>query len=44
MEGIYPSLEELESSLEKTDPVLRNRDKNLLQKLKEDKNKSDQKV
>ena len=31
VEGIYPWLEELECSLEETDPVLRNMDANLLQ-------------
>ena len=44
MEGIYPLLKELESNLEETDPVPRNMDANLLQKMSEDKDKSDQKV
>ena len=33
MEGIYPSLKEFKNSLEETDPVLRNMDVNVLQKL-----------
>ena len=44
VEGIYPWLEELESSLEETDPVPRKMDKNLPQKLNKDKDKSDKKV
>ena len=44
MEGIYPSLEELESNLEETDPVPRNMDVSPLQKLSEEKDKSDKKV
>ena len=44
VEGIYPLLKELESNLEEIDPVPRNMDANLLQKMSEDKDKSDQKV
>ena len=44
MEGIYPLLEEDKSSLEETDPVPRNMAANMLQKMIEDKDKSDQKV
>ena len=44
MEGIYPSLDEFKSSLEEIDPVLRNMDMPMPQKMYEDKAKSDQKV
>ena len=40
MEGIYPSLKEFKISLEEIDPVLRNMDANMLQKMKEDKERS----
>ena len=33
VEGIYPLLKEFKNSLEETDPVLRNMDANVLQKL-----------
>ena len=44
MEGIYPSLDEFKSSIEVVDPVLRNMDVNVLQKINDDKDKSDEKV
>ena len=44
VEGIYPSLDKFKSILEEIDPVLRNMDANMLQKMNEDKDKSDQKV
>ena len=44
MEGIYPLLDEFKSSLEEIDPVQRNLDANMLQKMNEDKDRSDQKV
>ena len=34
VEGIYPSLREFKDSQEDTDPVLRNMDANMLQRLK----------
>ena len=43
-EGIYPSLDEFKSSLEEIDPVMRKMDLSFLQKMNEDKDKSDQKV
>ena len=36
VEGIYPLLKEFKNSLEETDPVLRNMDTNVLQKLSKD--------
>ena len=42
VEGIYPSLKEFKNSQEETDPVLRNMDANVLQKLNYDKDRSDQ--
>ena len=39
VEGIYPWLEDFKSSLEETDPLLRNMDKSMLQKMSEDKDK-----
>ena len=44
VEGIYPWLDEFKSSIKVVDPVLRNMDMNVLQKIMDDKNKSDQKV
>ena len=44
MKGIYLSLDEFKSSLEEIDPVLRNMDAPMLQKMNEGKDKSDQKV
>ena len=44
MEGIYPSLYELKNSIEVVDPVLRNMDANMLQKINNDEDRSDQKV
>ena len=43
VEGIYPMLKEFKKSLEETDPVLRNMDRNVLQKLNNDRDRSDQK-
>ena len=40
--GIYPLLKEFKNTLEKTDPVLRNMDTNVLQKLNHDRDRSDQ--
>ena len=37
---IYPSLDEFKRSIEKIDPVLRNMDMTMLQKMNEDKDKS----
>ena len=42
MEGICPSLREFKDSQEDTDPVLRNMDANMLQRLNDDRDKSDQ--
>ena len=42
MEGIYPLLDKFKSSLEEIDPVLRNMDTNMLQKMNDDKDRSDQ--
>ena len=42
MEGTYPLLREFKNSQEETDPVLRNIDANVLQKLKDDRDRSDQ--
>ena len=42
MEGIYPLLKEFKNSQEDTDPVLRNMDANVLQKLNDDRDRSDQ--
>ena len=42
VEGIYPSLKEFKNSQEDTDPVLRNMDANVLQKLNNDRDRSDQ--
>ena len=44
VEGIYPLLEEFNSSIEVLDPVLRNMDTNVLKKINHDKDRSDQKV
>ena len=44
MEGIYPLLDEFKSNLEEIDPVLGNMDATMLQKMKEDKDRNDQKV
>ena len=44
VEGIYPLLDEFKSSLEEIDPVLRNMDANMLEKMNKDKDRSDQKV
>ena len=44
MEGIYPSLDEFKSSIEEINPVLRYMDLTMLQKMNEDKDKSDQKA
>ena len=44
MEGIHPSLDKFEDSLEEIDPVLRNIEVNMIQKMKEDKDKNDQRV
>ena len=43
-EGIYPSLDKFEDSLEEIGPVPRKMDANMLQKMNEDKYKSDQRV
>ena len=40
VEGIYPSLKEFKNSLKETDPVLRNMNMNVLQKLNEDRDRS----
>ena len=42
VEGIYPSLREFKDSQEDTDPVLRNMDANMLQRLNDDRDRSDQ--
>ena len=42
LEGTYPSLREFKDSQEETDPVLRNMDANMLQRLNNDREKSDQ--
>ena len=42
VKGVYPSLEEFKNSIEETDPVLRNMDMNVLQKLNNDRKRSDQ--
>ena len=42
MEGTYPSLKEFKNSLEEADPVLRNMDRNMLQELNDDRDRSDQ--
>ena len=42
VEGIYPSLKEFKNSQEDTDPVLRNMDAKMLQKLNDDRDRSDQ--
>ena len=42
MEGIYPLLREFKDSQEEIDPVLRNMDANMLQRLNNDGDKSDQ--
>ena len=42
VEGIYPSLKEFKNSQEDSDPVLRNTDANVLQKLNDDRDRSDQ--
>ena len=42
VEGIYPSLKEFKNSLEEADPVLRNMDRNMLQELNDDRDRSDQ--
>ena len=44
VEGIYPSLDEFKSSIEEINPVLRYMDLTMLQKMNEDKDKSDQKA
>ena len=44
MEGIYPLLDKFKSSLEEIDPVLRNMDANMVQKMNNDKNRGDHKV
>ena len=44
VEGIYPSLDKLKSSLEEKDPVLRKKEANMLQKMNDYKDRSDQKV
>ena len=41
-ERIYPSLREFKNSQEDTDPVLRNMDANMLKKLNNDRDRSDQ--
>ena len=41
-EGIYPLLKEFKNSPEETDPVLRNMDANVLQKLNKDRDRSEQ--
>ena len=42
VEGIYPLLKEFKNSREETDPVLRNMDENVLQKLNDNRDRSDQ--
>ena len=42
LEGIYSSLKEFKNSKEDTGPVLRNMDANVLQKLNDDRDRSDQ--
>ena len=42
MEGIYQLLREFKDSQEDTDPVLRNMDANILQRLNDDRDRSDQ--
>ena len=42
MEGTYPSLREFNNSQEEIDPVLRNMDANMLQRLTNERDKSDQ--
>ena len=42
MEGLYLLLKEFKNSLEKTDPILRNMDANVLQKLNDNKDRNDQ--
>ena len=42
VEGIYKSLKEFKNSQEDTDPVLKNMDANVLQKLNDDRDRSDQ--
>ena len=42
VEGMYPSLKEFKNSQEETDSVLKNMDVNVLHKLKDDKDRSDQ--
>ena len=42
LEGIYPLLREFKNSQEDTDPVLKNMDANMLQKLNNDRDRSDQ--
>ena len=44
MERIHPSQDEFKSSIEAVEQVLRNMDANVLQKINNDKDKSDQKV
>ena len=44
MEGTYPSLREFKDSQEETDPVLRNIDANMLQRLNDDRDKSAQRA
>ena len=44
VEGIYPSLDQFKSSIEQVDPALRIMDVNMLQKISDDKDRSDQKV
>ena len=43
MEEIYPSLKEFKKSLEETNPILRNMDVNVLQKLNDNRDRSNQK-
>ena len=42
VEGIYPSLREFKDSQEETDPVQKNMDANMLQRLNDDRDGSDQ--
>ena len=42
VEGIYPSLREFKDNQEEIDPVLRNMDANMLQRLNDDRERSDQ--
>ena len=42
VEETYPSLREFKDSQEETDPVLRNMDANMLQRLNDDRERSDQ--